>query len=610
VVAERPLHRPRLLRQTQLVCGALVCVFIVGVVAAALRLRRQAEETWRHNLLGLSVALAEYTESTLNGGFLVLDRITDDVTVRGIDSPEALALAFGNLAAHQMLRDRIAAQPQIDVASIVDAQGTVIAYSRGFPAPVINLADRDYFQAERDFPANAANDFRISAPVQNRGTGEWTLYLSRRLVDRSGRFVGMALIGLRCQHFVQFFDRIRDGSESVITLIKNDRTLLVRSPWRADLIGRSLPALSAVDDLRKAPDGAVVVRTGPQMLSYATVTEQAMVVYRQLTHYPLMVRLAISDQTLYGGWRQTVQGLIALAVLAVAAVLLGFVALARSVRLREIEMTNNLMLRHAAEAATEAKSRFLAVMSHEIRTPLTGILGFVELLLDGPLDATQREFALTIHESGQALRVVIDDVLDFSKIESAQLLLRQDAFDVVAQIREVIALFSAMARSRGLALQVDAPVLPVCIIGDAMRLRQVLTNLVSNALKFTVTGGVTLRLTVGRGDAADAPTTVAADGAAHRHTQPAAEEAGPVTPLRIEVIDTGVGMSPEETARLFHAFIQLDNPLTRSVNGTGLGLAICRRLIDLMGGQIGVASTPGQGSTFWVTLALPTTTKS
>jgi PAS domain S-box-containing protein len=255
-------------------------------------------------------------------------------------------------------------------------------------------------------------------------------------------------------------------------------------------------------------------------------------------------------------------------------------AVAHDITARKLAEVALLRAKEAAETANRAKGEFLAIVSHEIRNPVSGVIGFANILSDTPLNNEQREYVNLIRNSGDSLLFLLNDILDFSKIEAGKIDLEDEPFSPRTCVQEVVAFFGPKAAASKLALETRVTVdVPEMVSGDVYRLRQILINLVGNAVKFTRRGGVTIHLEA-------APTT-------------AADE---TLKLRFTVADTGIGISPEQAAKLFKPFSQAEASTTRKYGGTGLGLIICKRLTELMGGEISVESTPQVGSKFSFTV--------
>ena len=234
-----------------------------------------------------------------------------------------------------------------------------------------------------------------------------------------------------------------------------------------------------------------------------------------------------------------------------------------------------------ADAASRAKSDFLATMSHEVRTPMTGIIGYAELLFQGEPDPKLKEYARVVGDSARALLSILDDILDLSIIEAGRLILRDGPVDPIKIVADAVAIIAAVAGEKGVvtATHVGEDV-PRNLVGDRDRLRQVVANLLGNAVKFTERGRIDVSVErIGKVEGGEK--------------------------IRISVADTGIGIPSEALGNLFQRFTQVDNSIARRFGGTGLGLAICKNLVERMGGRIGVESEPGRGSTFWFTVTLP-----
>ncbi len=328
--------------------------------------------------------------------------------------------------------------------------------------------------------------------------------------------------------------------------------------------------------------GILLARSDRGLMAAITADTAGGVMARRLLPVALLVPLILNGLTMLAERAQIFDGTFAAAIRVVLSIAVHFAFIGKAAHLlhrtdlHRMEVEGLRLAAAAAESANRAKGEFLANMSHEIRTPMNGILGMTELVMDTPLSATQREYLGIVRSSAGALMTIINDILDFSKIEAGKLDLDPVPFHLRDCLEETLRELATRAHEKRLELVLRiVPGVPEAVIGDPGRLRQILVNLIGNALKFTEEGEVVLSVEEDRASDPD-------DGVV----------------LQFAVADTGVGIEPDSVARIFHPFVQADGSTTRRFGGTGLGLAISRTLVALMGGALWVESEPGLGSTF------------
>ncbi|MCC8429544.1 response regulator [Reyranella aquatilis] len=574
----RPFLPRRLSRRgrTALAGGILtVCIMVAGATLMLWRSHQTTIEEWKVNLSNMSTILAASTNQTMKAADLVLKSISDRVHDADIANVDEFRQEMGTREIFDMLRNKASSVPQVDVATIVAPNGDIINFTRSYPPPRINLADRDYFKAHM---ADPKLDVFLSVPVKNRGTGTWTFYLARKIKSRTGEVLGLVLTGIESSFFQDFFKAVSIGDESAISLFRSDGILLARYPTRDELIGKSFRDQAVFRDIiSRGSEGGAVVTTGPRLADKDS-SQMRIVAPRSLKDYPLVVNVTATDELILELW-YTTAWFIGLGTALFALLLLGLTGwIATLLTRQETTMVDLRRARADAEEATQAKTDFLAMMSHEIRTPMNAVIGMSNMLADTKLDQIQKRFVRIIEDSAAHLLQIINDILDFSRLEANRLTIQKADFDLNALAE------SAIDIARGLpgADQIDIAMafagnIPPVVSGDSDRLNQVFLNLLGNAVKYTEQGAVTLSATV-------------------------VDQGAESMRIRFSVTDTGIGIAPEIQERLFQPFEQGDLRLARRKGGTGLGLAICKRLIDLMGGQIGVLSKAGQGSTFWFEL--------
>lgn len=459
--------------------------------------------------------------------------------------------------------------------AIIDRDGFMAFSNLAAANSRVDLREREHFRVH----ANAPSEDRlfISDPLLGKVSGKWSIQFTRPIRQR-GEFAGVLVVSVSPLQFAHFGETLKLGPRGILAMVRHNGTLMARHPEQDGAYGLRIsnrPYLEANAPIsghhifRAQVDGVERLygyyRLPEYGISFVTGHDVAAVMQPHNEYRVLIVGLAV---------------LVSILGTITALSMLRSLATIGSARQAEAEARAQAeVARQAAEDANQAKSEFLANMSHEIRTPLNGIIGLSAVLQKKITDAEHARQLARINGAGLHLLHLLNDVLDFSKIDSGKLSLEEGPVCVEDIVDNVKWLLHDQAQGKGLAMQVETRALPAYLIGDPLRLQQALINYASNAIKFTESGHIVLR--------------------AH-----CAEEDAASVLLRFEVQDSGIGIAPEAVAKLFTDFVQADNSTTRQYGGTGLGLAITRRLAQLMGGDAGVVSTPGTGSTFWFTARL------
>jgi signal transduction histidine kinase len=489
----------------------------------------------------------------------------------------------------RLLAERVRRSPQITALAIVGADGRVQSSSGALAKSPPDVSRRSYFTAARN---NGLLQFTVEE--EPRAGERPRVFASRRFDRADGRFAGVVVATLSTDHMQQFFSTLHVGAAGIIALSTTDGIMLVSQPSAVGAVGENLAASPLFREwLPWASSGVFTMR-------YAIDGLLRIVGYQRVERLPLVVQVALARDDVLANWRhttriQTAVALVILALAALAAYLLNRELQGRLLAHHQLRKTNGALetARLAAEESSRVKSQFMAKMSHELRTPLNAVIGYSEILLEDAKAkgrADQVGDLRRINSAGQHLLSLVNDVLDVSEIEVGRLELEDDEVALAKLIDDCEGAIVRRVEAADLTLMTALPPEPQILLGDARRLRQIVLNLLSNAVKFTPRGGgITLSVTVN------------ADGG-----------------LDITVVDTGIGMKPEEIPHALEPFRQLDDGLNRRYEGTGLGLPLARHLAELHGGSLRIESAPDQGTKAIFTLprgrvianAAPTMTRS
>jgi signal transduction histidine kinase/DNA-binding response OmpR family regulator len=538
---------------TWLVAALLIAAAWGTVAELAQRDRQDALARAERDSGNLARIIAEQATRAISDTDRILNFLAYDIGRLGSDRPEL----------HDILRNATTDSDVLLQLSFTDAKGIMLGSSVEEHPARVDISDREHFLVHKN---GTVKGLFISKPVFGRASGKWSIQLSRRISAPDGSFAGIMVASLDPFYFSRTFSGLDVGKGGLVLIVGRDGVVRARTNLDDKTLGRdvsrALPMLAGPGQSHGFMRSVSPIDSVTRLLSYRTLAKYPLTVFAGFDEAEFMAQTQSLRRIYIGGASGVTAMLLALALLTT-----------RHMRVQD-------RAREAAERANDLKSQFLTTISHEIRTPMNGVLGMLALLEGDNLTPSQKQQANLARRSAEGLLVLLDDILNFSKLEAGKSVADPGNCEPEKIIGAVIELLRPKAEEKGLRVDMHVgPTVPDVVVTDPTRLRQILFNLVGNAIKFTSSGQVSIRAQRG----ADLP-----DGRFM---------------LEFEVEDTGIGIPPEVVPNLFRQFTQADSSITRSYGGTGLGLAISKRLCELLGGSISVSSTPGKGSVFWFSIA-------
>lgn len=534
----------------------LIVTLWAGVILKILAEKENTEQALKRDTLNLARAFEAHAVRTITGADQSLRFLQQQYELHG-----------RQIDIRAFVRDGLIISTIFNQLGIIDENGTYILSNLPNHKP-IDLSDREHFRVHRD---RASDELWVSKPVLGRATGKWSIQMTRRINKPDGSFGGVAVISIDPVYFTSLYNDMDIGRDGIITVLGFDGIVRARrtsndAPLNA-YVGRDISGSPLLKMMAEQDQGHLIYHSRIDGI-------ERIYSYRNVEGLPLSVVVGVGREEAMAPYIQRRKEYVLFAGVMSAVVLL-FGLLSAFLLRRQRGISERLRVSSAkAESANRLKSEFLASISHELRTPLNGIIGYAQYLKEMGNDATSREFGGIIHGSSRHLLALVNDILDQASIEAGRMQLHDTSFSLSDLVRSALDMHRSFAEGRGLTLDADCQAgLPASIRCDRIRLLQILSNLLHNAIKFTDHGEVRLKVFIDQGD------------------------------LCFAVEDTGPGIPAEQQMLIFERFRQADTFVTRQHEGTGLGLALSRDLAIMMSGCITLKSAPGQGSIF--TLRLP-----